>query len=619
MNTNNNEDTFSNLKYTCSFLIILYFSSAALCQSLQQPSVKGKTNVILIITDDQGYGDMSCHGNPWLETPNIDQLYEESTRLTDFHVSPTCAPTRAALMTGHYANRTGVWHTIGGRSLLRESEITMPEVFAANGYATGIFGKWHLGDNYPFRPQDRGFQEVLVHGGGGVGQQPDYWNNDYFDDTYFHNGKPKKFTGYCTDVWFDNALKFIDEKRQKDQPFFCYLSTNAPHSPYYVSNEYIAPYSSNDSVAVPAFNGMISNIDENLGKLLNYLKRNHMEESTLLVFMTDNGTSGDVKFKNQGSEVDKGFNAGMRGQKGSMYEGGHRVPCFIRWPEGKIPAGQDVDNLSAHIDLLPTFVDMLTLKMPIKMVFDGRSLKNILLGQDENSAPRTLITDSQRLEKPEKWRQSSVMQGPWRLINGKELYNIAHDPGQQNNIAQQQPKMVKRLRKDYETWWQDISSVFEEAPAIQLCSPQEPVTLLRTHDMHMDEGYNMVPWNQQQVREGMRSNGWYAVQVPETGTYRVTLMRWPPEAEVGMLAAIPPKPDLPGTTVEKVMAGKGLNIKEAGIALNKIEQQQAVPTSAGEGITFEMPVKAGKHKLRAWFTNDAGESFAAYYVKVEKK
>lgn len=600
-----------------SFLVILCLSSAALCQSIQQPLVKGKTNVILIITDDQGYGDMSCHGNPWLETPHMDQLYEESTRLTDFHVSPTCSPTRAALMTGHYSNRTGVWHTIGGRSLLRENEMTMAEVFASNGYATGIFGKWHLGDNYPFRPQDRGFQEVLVHGGGGVGQQPDYWNNDYFDDTYFHNGRPEKFTGYCTDVWFDNAIQFIDEKQREEQPFFCYLSTNAPHSPYYVSNEYVEPYSSNDSIPVPAFNGMIANIDENLGKLLSYLKRNRLEDNTLLVFMTDNGTSAGAKFED--GELAKGYNAGMRGIKGSMYEGGHRVPCFIRWPEGNIAAGKDIADVTAHVDLLPTFIDMLKLKTPTDITFDGKSIKPVLCGDATNIAPRTLITDSQRIEQPEKWRQSSVMRGPWRLINGKELYNIAEDPGQQHNIAKQHPDRVKQLRVDYEAWWQDISPVFEEVPAIQLCPPQEPITILLTHDMHMEEGYNMVPWNQLQVREGMKSNGWYAVNVPEESVYRFTLMRWPPEAEAGMLAPIPPKPALPGTTVEKFMAGKGLNIKEASIALAETKQQQAVSASSGEGITFEIPVKAGEHKLRAWFTNDAGESFAAYYVKVEKK
>ncbi|MCK4999127.1 MAG: sulfatase-like hydrolase/transferase, partial [Anaerohalosphaera sp.] len=196
------------------------------CANSAQTS-KSKTkhpNVILIITDDQGYGDLACHGNKIIKTPNMDSLYAQSTRLTNFHVGPTCAPTRAALMTGRYCNRTGVWHTVMGRSMLRKDETTIANVFTDTGYKTAFFGKWHLGDNYPFRPQDRGFQEVLAHGGGGITQAPDHWNNDYFDDTYFHNGTHKKCTGYCTDVWFENAIKFIEQN--KNRPFFCYLATN---------------------------------------------------------------------------------------------------------------------------------------------------------------------------------------------------------------------------------------------------------------------------------------------------------------------------------------------------------------------------------------------------------
>ena len=178
-----------------------------------------KPNVILIIIDDVGYGDLSMHGNPYVTTPNLDKLGSESVRLTDFHVNPTCSPTRAALMTGRYCNSTGVWHTIMGRSLLRADETTMADVFKANGYKTGMFGKWHLGDNYPFRPHDRGFDESLMHHGGGIIQGLDHWGNDYFDDTYYRNGEPEKFEGYCTDVWFTEAMKFIEGN--KDQPFFC--------------------------------------------------------------------------------------------------------------------------------------------------------------------------------------------------------------------------------------------------------------------------------------------------------------------------------------------------------------------------------------------------------------
>lgn len=600
----------------CVYFLMTALINRALCQPLQQ-SPRKPPNVILIITDDQGYGDMSCHGNPWLKTPHMDKLYKESTRLTDFHVSPTCAPTRAALMTGHYSNRTGVWHTIAGRSLLRESEITMADVFSENGYATGIFGKWHLGDNYPFRPQDRGFQEVLVHGGGGVGQGPDYWNNDYFGDVYLHNGAPVKYKGYCTDIWFENAMKFMEENRQQGRPFFCYLSTNAPHSPYIVHDEYAASYTRNDSIPNAAFNGMISNIDENLGKLLAWLQRKELEENTLLVFMTDNGTSAGVQFK-EGKAV-KGFNAGMRGQKASMYEGGHRVPCFIRWPGGNIRAGKDVNDLTAHVDILPTIIDLLDLKVSGEITFDGRSIKPVLTGGGVHLPARTLITDSQRLEKPEKWRRSAVMRGPWRLINGTELYNIYDDPGQDRDMARQDPGRVKALRSDYEAWWQDISSVFDEAPAIVLGSSAEPVTVIRTHDMHMDDGYDLVPWNHQQIRDGMKSNGWYAVEAAAEGIYRFSLMRWPPESGAKLLSALPAIPAEKHSSGKGQVPGKSLKLREARLSIDGTVHQQSISQDAGESISFELPVKGGKHELRAWFVDDAGEPFAAYYVKVEKK
>ena len=195
-----------------------------------------KPNVVFVLTDDQGYGDLGCHGNTIVKTPNIDRFYDESMRLTDYHVGPTCAPTRAGLLTGHYANSTGVWHTIGGRSLLRKDEYTMANMFSDAGYQTGLFGKWHLGDSYPFRPEDRGFREVVRHGGGGVGNTPDYWENDYFDDTYCANGVWTKYPGYCTDVWFDLGIDFI--QRHKDKPFFCYIATNAPHVPHIVDPGY---------------------------------------------------------------------------------------------------------------------------------------------------------------------------------------------------------------------------------------------------------------------------------------------------------------------------------------------------------------------------------------------
>jgi len=544
-----------------------------------------RPNVVLVITDDQGYGDLGCHGNPVIQTPNLDRLYTQSIRLTNFHVGPTCSPTRAALMTGHYCNRTGVWHTIMGRSLLRKDEVTVADVFSAGGYRTAIFGKWHLGDNYPFRPQDRGFGEVLIHGGGGVGQGPDYWGNDYFDDTYFHNGKPKKFTGYCTDIWFDEAMEFIEAN--KERPFFCYIPTNAPHGPYNVADKYSKPYRDKGVDSRQAnFYGMITNIDENMGRLMHRLKQLGLEENTILIFMTDNGTSGS-------------YSGGMRGKKGSEYEGGHRVPCFIRWPSGGLTGVSDIDRLTAHIDLLPTLIEMCGLKEPRGVKFDGDSLVQLLTGQDKSWPDRTLITDSQRIEHPEKWRKSAVMTDRWRLINGRELYDIKADPGQKNDIADGQPQVVEKLRKAYEDWWTDVSQRFDEYCETILGSDRQNPTRLMSHDWHGPKG----PWSQGAVRSGMQANGFWAVEVARDGRYQFELRRWPKELDAPINEAIP--------------GGKAITATEARLRIADADMTMPVPREA-HAVTFEVRLKAGKTRLQTWFTDNRGNSRGAYYVYVKR-
>ncbi len=267
------------MKFALCFLI-------ALCAAVAHAE---RPNVILVMTDDQGYGDLGCHGNQVIKTPNLDKLHAQSTRLTNFHVSPTCAPTRAALMTGRYANATGVWHTIMGRSMIRENEVTLGKILGDGGYATGMFGKWHLGDNYPFRPEDRGFTEVLRHGGGGVGQTPDYWDNAYFDGSYFHNKKPVPVEGFCTDVFFDYAKKFIEKQAEADKPFLAYISMNAPHGPMHAPPEYSKPYG-DLGVNTANFFGMIANIDDNVGSLRTWLANKGLADNTIFIFTTDNGT-----------------------------------------------------------------------------------------------------------------------------------------------------------------------------------------------------------------------------------------------------------------------------------------------------------------------------------------
>jgi len=532
-----------------------------------------RPNVVLVMTDDV------------IQTPNLDRLYTQSIRLTDFHVVPTCSPTRAALMTGRYCNRTGVWHTIMGRSLLRKDEVTIADVFSAGGYRTGIFGKWHLGDNYPFRPQDRGFGEVLIHGGGGVGQGPDYWGNDYFDDTYFHNGRPKKFEGYCTDIWFDGAMKFIEANKKR--PFFCYIPTNAPHGPYNVADKYSKPYRDKGVQKNQAnFYGMITNIDENMGRLMKRLNELGLDKNTILIFMTDNGTSGS-------------YSGGMRGKKGSEYEGGHRVPCFIRWPDGGLTGGIDVDRLTAHIDLLPTLIELCGLRKPRGVKFDGDSIVRLLRRDDRNWPERTLITDSQRIEHPEKWRKSAVMTDRWRLINGKELYDIKADPSQKNDIADGNQQIVQKLRRDYEDWWSDVSERFDEYCEIIIGSDKQNPTRLMSHDWHGTK----VPWSQGAVRNGMQASGFWAIDVERDGRYRFELRRWPKELDAGIN--------------EAVEEGKAITATKARLTI--ADEDITVPVSRNaRAVTFDLHLKAGKTRLQTWFTDERDNSRGAYYVYVKR-
>ncbi len=550
----------------------------------------GPPNVVLVMTDDQGYGDLACHGNPMIRTPNLDRLHAESVRLTDFHVSPLCTPTRAGLMTGQNPVRLGAWGTTWGRSLPHRDAITIADVFAESGYATGCFGKWHLGDNYPFRPQDRGFREVLIHGGGGVGQTPDYWGNDYFDDTYFHNGKPERFQGYCTDVWFDAALRFIEANRGR--PFFAYVPTNAPHGPFNVAEKYSKLYRDNPDVPNAAFYGMITNIDENIGRLVEELDELGIAENTILIFTTDNGTAA-------GFRGAKGFNAGMRGTKGSLYEGGHRVPCFLRWPKGGLVGPRDVDVLAAHVDMLPTLIDLCRLKRPEGARFDGISLAPLLTGGAERLPQREIFVQfRQSADPPEKWK-AAVLTERWRLVGGKELYDVDADFGQEKDVAKRHPNVVERLRKAYETWWNEVSPAFDSYCEIVLGADEENPARLTGFDWH-----TRSPWNQGAIRAGVVANGFWAVEIVRDGTYEFTLRRWPAEVDAPITAAIP--------------GGKAIAATTARLKIGELDLNKPIPQDAA-AVTFRVDLKAGKTKLQTWLLDDAsGQSRGAYYVEVRK-
>jgi arylsulfatase A-like enzyme len=510
-------------------------------------------NVVFILTDDQGTGDLGCLGNPIVQTPALDDLHDESIRFTNFHVGPTCAPTRSGLITGHYANSTGVWHTVGGRSLLRGNEVSMANVFAERGYRTGLFGKWHLGDNHPYRPQDRVFEEVLTHGGGGISQIPDHWHNDYFDDTYYRNGVPEAFKGYCTDVWFSEATDFIG--RHRDEPFMCFITPNAPHSPYNVEKKYSDLYVDrvNDEDR-QRFYGMITNIDENVASLMKQLKDWGLLESTAIVFMTDNGSSCGAKLNIEEFVVD-GFNAGLRGMKNSAYDGGHRVPFFLRLPDGSNVDVRDIDTLCSFVDFMPTMMDLcgIPLRDYGHLNFHGQSLLPLIEGTD-SWPDRVVTTDSQRVVKPVKWRQSAVMSQDWRLINGKELYDAHRDREQRFDVASEYPDVVDLLREEYEKWWALVSRQFDERVPISIGSDAEKTVRLTSHDWRPpnewwdmsdcpNEDVSYLAYNQSQVRQGLGYYGIFEIDVLHSGWYDVSMRRWPLEEDLAICSGMEDRED----------------------------------------------------------------------------
>lgn len=563
-------------------------------------------NVVIVMTDDQGHGDLSCHGNLVLRTPHLDALHADSVRFVDYHVAPTCSPTRSAFLTGHWTNRTGVWHTIMGRSMLRADEVTMGQVFQDGGYATGMFGKWHLGDNYPYRPEDRGYTEVVRHGGGGVGQTPDYWDNAYFDDHYWHNGTAKAFRGFCTDVFFEEAKRFIKDQKEAKRPFLAYIATNAPHGPMHAPESFSEPYR-DLGVFRANFFGMIANIDANVGQLRAFLVAEGLAEDTIFIFTTDNGTAA-------GAEI---FNSGMRGIKGSEYDGGHRVPFFIHWPAGGLTGGRDVTPITAHIDILPTLLSLCSIPAPRGVVFDGTDLAPLLRKEAEDWPDRILVTDSQRVKDPVKWRKCSVMTSQWRLVNGEELYDIRRDPGQERDIAAMNASVVDRLRQFYEEWWAELEPTFADATPIYIGHERENPACLTSHDWITTES---TPWNHAHIRRalnGPENTGFWNILVTEDGNYEIRLRRWPKEADRAIDAPLEPGSDVPGAKAWRTVPGTKINPVKASLEIGDLSRSLDIEPGMKEAV-FNLTLPAGRTRMTALFSCGDGTIYGAYYAYVRK-
>ena len=438
----------------------LVLGSLALAASLSLGNAAERPNIILVMPDDVGVGDYACLGNPVIHTPSVDAFAKAGLRFTQFHVSPTCSPCRSALMSGRHEFKNGVTHTVLERERMSLKTYTLPQMLKSVGYTTGIFGKWHLGDEEAYRPENRGFDEVYIHGGGGIGQTApgscgDAPGNSNIDPALWHNGKFEKTKGYCTDLFFSQAIKWMDSVRSGKQPFFAYIPLNAAHRPHVVPEDYYKQYLGKPGVSEDAatFFGMIENIDTNFGALLNKLDEWGIATNTLVIFITgDNGGTAGLKL----------FKAGLHGWKGTPYQGGVRNDAFFRWPGGGVPAGAQCDALSAHLDIFPTLAELTgaTLSDEVKQQVEGRSLLPLLKNPKAEWPDRILVHHVGRWAKggaeKSKFSKCAIQNSRFTLVNNAELYDLKADPGEKTNVIADHPDVVATLRSAYDKWWSDV-------------------------------------------------------------------------------------------------------------------------------------------------------------------
>ncbi|MCA9046563.1 MAG: sulfatase-like hydrolase/transferase, partial [Planctomycetaceae bacterium] len=422
----------------------------------------------------------------------------------------------------------------------------------------------------------------------------------------WHNGTPTPVKGFCTDVFFEYAKRFIKSQVDADKPFLAYIASNAPHGPMHCPEKYSAPYK-DQSPHVANFFGMIANIDDNVGALRAFLEEQGIADNTIFIFTTDNGSSSGWRV----------FNADMRDGKGSEYDGGHRVPFFVQWPNGKLGGGWDVTQLTAHVDVLPTLIDLCEIDAPLGVKFDGTSLKPLLYAEDKEWPDRILVTDSQRVKDPIKWRKSSVMTADWRLINGKELYQIKLDPGQKSDVASGHPEVVERLRDFYEAWWSDLEPSFSQDAAISLGHPSDNPARLTSHDWITTQ---MTPWNQGQVRSAMngdQNTGFWNVNIVEAGEYTFRLRRWPLETGAAIKDALPAGDPVPGERAYRTVPGKAIQPVKAILRIANQELTQDIEGNPVE-VVITTTLPKGKTRLTTLFETKDGEQYGAYFVYVTK-
>lgn len=578
------------------------FALLMLCASCIVPAYsqqKTRPNILLIMTDDQGYGDFGFTGNPHVKTPHIDQLAVRSTRLTNYHNSPVCAPTRASLLTGRYHQRTGVHDTYNGGAIMAAEETTLAEILGKNGYRTGMVGKWHLGDNYPFRPSDQGFQYSLVHGGGGVGQPGDFYENfvrtdsSYFNTTLSENDRKVTRQGYCTDVFTDQAVQFLRES--KTVPFFLYVSYNAPHTPLQVPKKYEDMYkdlrfdtdadrqpgkawasmTEKDKADARKVYGMATNIDDNVGRILGELKKQRLEDNTIVIFLTDNG--------NQQLR----YNAGFRGLKGSAYEGGTRVPFLISGANLFEP-GREVNALLAHIDVLPTLLEAVKISLPVTVKADGKPALKVIQGK-QPAAPRIFYNAWNR-GWPEPYRNAAFYRGKHKFVayNADEqdlssfgLFDLEKDPFEQENLVHAEPELAKKLKKGLDSIFTDIAASPQLAQRrIIVGSTHEPVSVLTRQDLN---GTAMSNWLAE------KATGYWNITIARDGHY-----------------------DLRSVHIGPIARGT-----RSLVRLGQV-QRSAVAKGDEHAVTISRVwLKKGDYVVESWFEGQGGVT-GPYYLEISQ-
>lgn len=586
------------------FYIFLAFLLIAACGSPQNHTNTERPNIILVITDDQGYGDLGIHGNPFIRTPVLDSLALKSTRIDPFYVCPVCAPTRSSLMTGRYHLRTGVYDTYNGGAMMAAGEVTIAEVLAENGYQTAMVGKWHLGDSYPLRPMDQGFQYYLAHKGGGIGQPGDDFGNyirpdsSYFDPYLWENGERVRRQGYCSDIFTDQAISFIQDHKNNHEsdPFFLYLSYNAPHTPLQLPEQYWLEYqdmtygsedfpvsgknvsamNERDLDAARKVYGMVSNIDDNLGRLFQALRELEEEENTLLVFITDNGPQ------------QRRYTAGLNEKKGSVMEGGIRVPCMFHW-KGKLQENRVISQAAAHIDMMPTLLDFAGISYEGSL--DGVSLYPSLMGRDELLEERPLFFVWER-GYPQPYFNMAVRSGNFKLVgkhgyavskDSLKLYDLVNDPFELEDVSAFHPEKKLELTEMLDRWHEEIilSPNLLTPPRMVIGNPREKTVILGRNDW---KGPKAMNWGSRDAF------GYWDVKVEDPGPYEVRLVF---------------KDPLPSRGTAKVRVGT----RQYGISIS----DPLTTVISLQNISFEQ----GDHIFEGWY-QVGGNVYCPVCIEIEK-